>query len=310
MVEERIVETLKKVLALTTSSVEGEAQAAAGKLADLLTKYNLSIADLETQGQTGKPQVKEEGYDLGKAAFTWKLNLAEKIAQYYYCYSMVNRKDKTVRFVGRPDNVESLQMLYRWLIDQIKKISSTERKIWMENEQKHIDPLRWQVNFGIGAANRLKERLEEKAEQEETVNRDVRALVVHHKAEISNYLEKIYGFRTDGQQTEAQKKWTREYGRRKELKERDIEEYYKLYPWDKPLTDEQREKQDKIRRKQEKAREKRRQNRKDRPSRAMTDEEYCKYQQGQIAKSSGHKAGDKINLEPFVEHEQKEQLGG
>lgn len=302
--DDHIVEKLRKVLALTTSPVEGEAQAAAGKLQELLTKHNLDIADLEVRG-SGKPQVKEEGHDLGKAAFTWKLDLAEGIARYYFCHPMVDRTRKTVRFVGRPDNVESLQMLYRWLIDQIKRVSGDERKKWMEESGEHVDPLRWQVNFGIGAASRLKERLQEKADRERE-DCKIYALVVHHDAEISDYLEKQYGYRTDGKKTAQQQKWDEEWEQRKkadeELKKTDIEAYYAKYPWRRPPTEEQIKQMEREDRKREKARQRRWERGGGyRYRRPETEEERRKRIQGEEAHTSGHKAGGSINLEPFVE---------
>lgn len=307
--EERIVEKLRKVLALTTSPVEGEAQAAALILQDLLVKHNLDIADLETRGKA-KSAVQEEGHDLGKAAFTWKLNLAEGIAKHYYCYSLVDRRGKTVRFVGRPDNVDSLKILYQWLIDQIRRVSTEERKKWMEETGDHVDPLRWQVNFGIGAADRLVSRLEERARENREDSR-CRALVVHHETEISDYLEKRFGYRVDGKETAQQRKYREERERREkdmqDLKERDLEEYYRQRPWERPLTEEEQAARDKENEEWEKkynrkarARERYREKNGYRV-RIMTEDERRKNQQAGEANRSGRKAGDRINLEPFVE---------
>lgn len=304
-VNDQIVEKLRKILALTTSPMEGEAQAAAYKLEELLTLYNLNIADLEMKGKI-KSSVQEEGHDLGKAAFTWKLNLAEGIAKFYYCHPIVNRINKTVVFIGRKENVESLKMLYGWLIDQIKRISNDERKSHAQLTGEHIDPLRWQVNFGVGAANRLQERLNEKAQREREANKAVMALVIHHDTEISDYLEKKHGYRTDGKRTEEQKRWDREYEERlrlrAELKEKDIEEYYRLYPWERPLTAEEQEKRNKEQAKRFKAREKRYSRRSsNRRYKVYSAEEIRKMEQGRSSKNAGYKAGDKINMEPFVE---------
>jgi hypothetical protein len=299
-VDDRIVEKLRKVLALTSSPIEGEAQAAAYKLEELLTVHNLSMADLEMKGKIGKSSVQEDGHDLGKAAFTWKLNLAEGIASFYYCHPIVDRTSKTVRFIGRKDNVESLKMLYGWLIDQIKRISNNERKSHTKNTGEHIDPLRWQVNFGIGAVSRLKEGLKEKAERDRQANQSVMALVIHHETEISDYLEKNYGYRTDGKMTEDQK---RRRAVREELKKNDPEAYYKMYPWERPLTDEEKEVKRKEEEKRNKAWEKRQNRRSNtRRYREYSAEELRKMEQGRQSKNAGYAAGNKINLEPFVEN--------
>lgn len=302
-INERIVEKLQKVLALTNSPMEGEAQAAAHKLEELLTLYNLNIADLEMRGKA-KSDVLEDNHDLGKAAFTWKLNLAEGIAKYYYCHPMVNRNAKTVKFVGRKDNVESLKMLYGWLIDQIRRISGDERKLYAQRTGEHIDPLRWQVNFGVGAVSRLKEMLKEKTERN---NQSVMALVVHHETEISDFLEKQYGYRTDGKRTEQQKKWDKEreeYEQKKrELKEKDLKAYYDKYPWEKPLTEKEQEKLAKEQAKRDRAWEKRwERGRNRRKYKTYTQEELRKMEQGENSRKAGYEAGSRLNLEPFVEN--------
>ena len=142
MTDGAIHERLRKILALTTSPVEGEAQAATEMLQKLLKQYNLDVADLEARGQIARPGIMEEGHDLGKAAFKWKLNLAAGIAEHFYCFPMINPVSKSVAFIGRPDNVRALQMLYKWLMDQIKALSATERRAHIANTGEHIDPLR------------------------------------------------------------------------------------------------------------------------------------------------------------------------
>lgn len=319
--EERILEKLRKVLALTTSPVEGEAQAAAAHLQRLLTQYNLDIADLEKRG-AGKPAVHRDDHDLGKAAFKWKLDLAEGIASFYYCYPLVNRITKTVAFVGRPDNVQSLQMLYKWLMDQIKVIARDERRNHFDTTGEHIDPLRWQVKFGEGAVERLIDRLTEmKARQEEDAamadgadDPSCTALAVmgdERNREISDWLESQGMRRIDGRESKRDREYRerreREEARLEALKATDIEAYYAECPWERPKTPEQEE-ADRLKweayLKKERQRDER--NRKRRASyiptggyrEARTD--WNKLEQESTARSSGYKAGDRINVQPFI----------
>jgi len=315
-VDQNLIDKLQKILALTTSPVEGEAQAAAAMLAKLLEKHNLSMADLEQKGAAA-PGVREMGVDLGKAAFTWKLDLAEAIADYYFCFGMVDRYRKTVVFIGRPDNVESLKMLYNWLIDQIKRISTDERKAHTEQTSEHIDPLRWQVHFGVGAVDRLKMRL---AEERERVRNDAgtMALVIHHQTEIGDFMEDKYGYRADGQKTRKQRerdeRWQRE---RNEYKARqnwwnfvtwvtgDVEDYYQQFPYERPKTaaqkaaDEQYKKEwEKRERRNRKARERREAN--GGRTRYISMDEWNRREQGRTANRAGRAAAERITLHPFV----------
>lgn len=283
-----LIEKLQKILALTDSPVEGEAQAAAAMIQKMLTKHGLSMADLEKKGAAA-PGIKEQGHDLGKAAFTWKLDLAEAIADHYFCYSIVRRGAKTVTFVGRPENVESLQMLYAWLINQIKRIASEERK----KQAEHVDPLRWQVNFGIGAVERLSTRLKEQGDRD--VDADAMALVVHHRTEISDYLEERFGYRKDGKRTKEDQAWHDKYQAQKKAKEdlklNDPEEFYRQYPNERPEAV--------ARREAEWARESAK-NQKRYANRKGPRIDWVKEDQAYAAKSAGRQAASRINLEPFL----------
>lgn len=319
-----LIERLQKILAKTTSNYEGEAQVAAEMLQRLLEEHNLTIADLERKGQAA-PSVREQTHDLGKAAFTWKLDLADLIAKHYYCHPLVNRGTKTVAFIGRPDNVESLQMLYQWLIDQIRRVSAETRKTHINKTGEHIDPLRWQVSFGVGVVERLGGRLEQ-IRQSRQQSAEAMALVVHHEAEISDYLEARYGYRTDGQMTKRQReenerhaqwlvKWEAEQKTKAEWKARDPEGYYNRYPWERPETPEQRKAREEQEAKEQRrwearqrANAKRRQQYQDanwwrRQEREYSPEQERKDAQSYEARRAGRKAADTINLEPFIKGE-------
>lgn len=302
---QKLIDKLQKIMALTTSPIEGEAQAATAKLQQMLAQHNLDIADLEQKGAKA-PEIKESGHDLGKAAFKWKLDLAEAVASHFFCFALVDRRTKTVKFIGRPDNVDSMKMLYNWLIEQIKQVSSAKRKEFLaDNPTEHVDPLRWQVQFGVGVVSRMGERLNElKAKQQEEAGT---ALVIHHETEISDYMENIYGYRPDGKQTkwakERAERWAKEQAEKEALKESDIEAFYAKYPWERPLT----EKELAAKAKQE-ARDSKKWN--DQWERRMererikeankSPEQMERERQEWIAKSSGQRSAKEINLEPFL----------
>lgn len=309
---EKLHDKIRKILALTQSGNESEAQMAAAKLQSLLDEHNLSMADLEQKGQDS-PGIRQESHDLGKAAFKWKLDLAEGISEFYYCASIVNRYSKQVAFVGRPDNVESLKMLYGWVIEQIKEIAKLERRVHFYSTGQHIDPLRWQVAFGEGAVERLIDRLREmKSRQLEDMSRDsvgnVTALAIHHKGEVSDYLESKYGYRMDGKET----KWQRERReqaealevKREELfaeceKAGDMEPYYDEYPWERPDTEEEKAKQEKENAEWMK---KKARNAKRRTGRWSSGPaiDWDKEDQAGKAKAAGRASAGKINLQPFL----------
>lgn len=310
----RIIDKLRKVLALTNSPVEGEAQAAAAHLQRLLTEYNLSVADLEARGNA-KPGVRKDSHDLGKAAFKWKLTLADEIAEFYYCHPMVNYYTKTVAFVGRPDNVESLKMLYVWVIEQIKRIARDERRAHFDKTGEHIDPLRWQVAFGEGAVERLIDRLhvmrkEMEARAQEDADGETTALVVvsdERKREISDFLEEQGLRRIDGRETKREREWREkreaENARLAKLKETDLEAYYEECPWERPETPEEIEERNKRNAEYQKKEERNRRRRENYVPRGYGRErrvDWDKEDQTSTARESGRKSASKINLQPFI----------
>lgn len=303
--DDKLKSKLQKLLALTTSPNENEADTAAQFLHRLLEAHNLDIAALEEKGAPKRP-VLEQSHDLGKAAFKWKLTLARSIAEHYYCWPLIDDYRKTVTFIGRPDNVESLQMLYGWLIDQIRRIASEERKKHHEETGIHIDPLRWQCGFGEGASRRLGQRLKEQREKESSEAGS--ALAIYHKSEISDYLENRGLRRIDGKRTKAQeesdarfaeymKERERELARLTKLKEEDIEAYYRECPWDTPEARAERAKREEAARKREERNAKRR---KGRTVSYMSDAEYRSMTEKRQAREIGHQSADRINLTPFL----------
>lgn len=311
---ERMMEKLRKLLEVQKrAGTEAEAAQAATLLQRFLTEHNLSVADLERRGQSAPP-MQEGRHDLGKAAWKWKLDLAEGIAEFYYCAPLVNRYAKTVAFAGRPDNVEALTMLYGWVCKQIHEIGTQERRAHFDTTGEHIDPLRWQISFGEGAAERLIARLKElktRQEEDRAVNSDgdVVALTLHRQSEVSDYLEQKYGYRLDGKPT--QKQLVRERERQAEREKKDLletqckesgdmEPYYAEYPWERPLTPEQiaqQEKENEAWLKKHARNARRRTGGSGRREKAI---DWDKEEQSDRARTSGRAAADKVNLQPFL----------
>lgn len=295
-----IIDKIRRVLALTHSTNEGEAQNAMAKLQDMLVEHNLTIAEIESRGAKKKADIKRKEFDLGKAAFKWKLDLASTIADHYFCVPLVDSRTKTVEFLGRPENVESLHMLYDWIMDQIKAISKTEREKHQRETGEHIDPLRWQINFGQGAVNRLYYRLEDIRRQ---MSSTVTALVISHRSEISDWAEEALGRRFDGQMTKAQResheRWLARERELEELKKTDIEAYYQRCPWDRPEKIEQRKKEEKkLQEKWAKQERRRREREWSNPRTKKVD--HAKVRQARTAADAGYEAGENINIQPFL----------
>lgn len=321
MTEEKIYDRLAKVLRLTKSPNEHEAEAAAEMLQKLLTQHNLSVADLEGRGQKS-PGVRKEAHDLGKAAFKWKLSLAEAVAAHYFCHALVDYRLKTVAFIGRPDNVESLQLLYGWMMEQVKEMARVRRKAHQEETGEHIDPLRYQVAFGEGAVDHLRVRLQDlrkrregEAKRNSEAKRHV-ALVLHHKSEISDWLEGEGLSRIDGRRTQSEQEWydyleLQRAERKKEAAEKEAmrataektgvwEGFWKAYPEEHPDRVAERDAEREEEQKREIRNAKRRKQWWERADRDGPKVDERKEDQSYTANAHGRVAATKVNLEPFL----------
>jgi hypothetical protein len=303
----KLTDKLGKILALTKSPVEGEAQAATEMLHKLLTKHNLDIADLETAGQASAPGIVEETVksDLRADGKTetrgawhgqWKLELGSVLAEHFFCHAIRSDWRRSVAFIGRPDNVDSLKMLYGWLVGQIARLTPIERHAYMERTGEDIHAVRWYKAFTAGAVERLEVRLAElKAQQAADVS--TVALVIHHDAEISDYLESTDRSRIDGKltkhQQEAQDKARRAEAEWRELLKTDPEAAYRKRPWERPATPEQLRKQAKA-----DAAYARRARRGRSYASRMAD--YDRNVQGDAARRAGAASANGINLSPFI----------
>lgn len=317
---------LQRILALASheGGNENEKLLAMEKLNKLLFQHNLSISELEMRGQKG-PEIVEKEHDLGKAAFAWKVSIAEIVANHYFCYPLVHGTgtQKRIRFVGRPDNSEALNALYGWIIKQIQDLSREARQVYYAETGEHIDPLRWQINFGNGIVSRIGDRLEEIKRRRADDNK-VHALVIHHESEISDYFEEKYGWRKDGQMTAEQRKAKEEWKRKSDEKEAfriecekngDMELFYERYPFDRPSTPEEieaakkrnEEWDEKWKAQQARSERSRRAAATRRNQKGWTETEYKKHVQTWSAYESGEKNANKVNLEPFLKAGQKDE---
>lgn len=286
MTTESIIDKLNKILALTKSPVEGEATAAAEMLQKLLTKHNLEIADLERAGAVDVTPVTEERIQtFTKYRPDWNYQLAAVLGRHFYSYPM--RAGDDIMFIGRPENIAALRVMYSWMLKQIARIANEERP-----NHPHIGGRRFWNPFCEGMVSRLYTRLEDRRAEMATVSPDAMALVVHHNTEIGDYMEGKWGVRYDGQET-AKRRADREA--KEELLRTDPDEYYRKYPWERPLTPEEQAARDAE---DEKARE--RYARRSARQRPVSDEKLERWRQEREATRAGVVAGDRVNIEPFL----------
>ncbi len=118
MIDQGIIQKIKKLLALASSDNENEAQAAMMKAQELLAKHKLTIRDVNDVHEESKVIEKQTAVTFKKA--TWKGRLSSVIASNFCCYNYYYT-DKThrVSFMGLPEDVETAVSVFEYAVEYI-----------------------------------------------------------------------------------------------------------------------------------------------------------------------------------------------
>lgn len=171
---ERVIERVKKLLALSTSPNENEAAAAAEKAQALLAEYNLSIADLKTGEKKEDEVYFDEDAEMTDSR-PWRRQLAAMTAKMFFCTHFFmfhyfdnprnkvgyKRRDQHI-FVGSRGNAEVARLMFEYFNSTIERLAreagrnEARRRSSFENSFKHAaaNRLCWRIKERIDAAAR------------------------------------------------------------------------------------------------------------------------------------------------------------
>lgn len=125
----KVMEKIRKLLALAKSSNEHEAALAADRAQALLAEYNLTHADVEDNAQPV-----EEDDDTETDSYPWRRPLGTWVAKMFFCHYMYStfkrRKTSYDRhiFVGRPHNIVVAKLMFEYLIATVERLARAGAK--------------------------------------------------------------------------------------------------------------------------------------------------------------------------------------
>lgn len=159
MADTKIIDRIRKLLAMATSANEQEAAAFAGKAQALLAEHNLTPDDIKGEEDD------ELGMDVSTLtdSYPWRRPLADAVARMYFCsyaYGDVVRgktKYDVHGFIGRKHNVEVAKLMFDYLWRAVDRMARDAAKAIPKKQQS---PFR--VSFRWGASRRLVDRIEER----------------------------------------------------------------------------------------------------------------------------------------------------
>lgn len=204
MTEDRtkIVARIQKLLSLATSDNVNEAENAAAKAQDLLIKYNVEQAELDSHIDSKSEKVIETRTQ-GKAKYSkiaWYNSLAWRVGKANLCE--VIQSGSGLIWIGKPTNIEIAQYIFDNLVSDLTRICEAEWESAHNTELilKALGKLyqvthgkTWKNNFYHGANQSISQRLNANLTllKEEPKVTD---MVVHNDAEINEYKKIHYPY--------------------------------------------------------------------------------------------------------------------
>ena len=130
----KVIQRVKKLLALSQSSNPNEAAAAMAAAQNLIRKHQLEVADLESQ--TGEVKEKPQAFEnepilSGKKVPLWKQRLFIILSSANGCKPIKTGQkfgEKHLYLVGRSSDVETVRYLFAFCVSEIVRLSRKECK--------------------------------------------------------------------------------------------------------------------------------------------------------------------------------------
>ncbi len=160
-IDHKIVERLKKLLALSASDNENEANLAMRKAEDLMRRHNLSVADVALNGSSADIESVEVS-GLTKSKQKWELHLGICIAHTFngraISYRLGPGKGWRFTFVAGRTDLELIVDLYERLRQTIRRMSSAYVRA---NPNPYVSPRTLHNSYRLGMLRTIKTRLEQ-----------------------------------------------------------------------------------------------------------------------------------------------------
>lgn len=185
MSNEKIIERVKKLLALAQSNNANESESAMLKAQEILAKHKLEMKDIEIKDNNN--EVIEEQSDFEYTIRSqWKGNLAVVISENFGCDAFVSIKKKNGRknkmqlcFIGEQENIEMVKVVYEYAL---KVCDERIKELQKENKRNGLSTSGIQQSYGMGFTRGLKDNYKEQLNK----NKDW-GLMVLKSEEVINY---------------------------------------------------------------------------------------------------------------------------
>jgi hypothetical protein len=156
---EKIIDKIRKLLALATSSNEHEAALAASHAQRLLSEHNLAMADIETEI---KPQSADRiETSVSKTLPKWVRHLSAGVSSAFDCQAIHHPSTGKMTFIGVGVDVQIAAYTFAYLDRTVRKICSSYMKNHVNDAipNRHRELMR--QSYYLGAVSTITSRLRE-----------------------------------------------------------------------------------------------------------------------------------------------------
>lgn len=182
MDKDKIINKIRKLLALASSKNENEAQSAMLMAQKLMAIHNIEMSQVEAVEVDNK--VIEEEADAKRHKTKWKRILAQLIASNFKCDTFLRGYGTySTIFVGKRENIDICKTVYVSAVQFIDKFFS---EYWKKVNRPVSDSISLKNSYALGFIYRLKEKFEE---QKTIAEQEGWALVLVKDSDVIEYME-------------------------------------------------------------------------------------------------------------------------
>lgn len=126
-----VIEKVRKLIALTSSSNAAEAATAAAIANKLIDQYRLSEADIDAPDMDAIIEDDQFIYETGRVT-RWKQNLLAVLTKHYGTVGFNkisyenNRKVSRYKLIGRKTDIDITRHMFNWIVDECNRLSEKE----------------------------------------------------------------------------------------------------------------------------------------------------------------------------------------
>jgi hypothetical protein len=190
--DDRVVERIRKLLALSTSANPNEAALAAEKAVELAQRHNLDL--LRIDGPPADPYV-EVSSDVGGAS-QWRWLLMSAVARANFCRALRRRERGRLMaamfLIGERHNIAVCEFLFAYLAREVDRLADGGWRRARRIYGPHVEGRAWKNEFRRGAVATIDGRLRERSQLFAEGSAQAEALVLMKDAALIEAVERFH----------------------------------------------------------------------------------------------------------------------